>query len=55
MPCPNLTEVVHTQAAISLLFPIRHVPFFSGLLGLVPCALAFLRSGVCSHQTLGAL
>ena len=44
-----------TRAAIPLLFPIGRVPFFSGLLGLVPCALAFPRSGVRSHRTLGAL
>ena len=54
-PCPNLTEVIRTQAAIPLLFPIVCVPFFSGFLGLVPCALAFPCSGVHSHQTLGAL
>ena len=54
-PCPNPTEVICTQAAIPLLFPVRRVPFFSGLLGLDPCTLAFLRSGVRSHQTLGAL
>ena len=44
-----------TWTAIPLLFPIGRVPFFSGLLGLVPCASAFLHSGVRSHQTLGAL
>ena len=50
MPCPNPTEVAHTQAAIPLLFLIGHVPFFSGLLSLVPCTLAFLHSSVCSHE-----
>ena len=38
-----------TRTAIPLLFPIRRVPFFSGLLGLVPCALAFPCSGARSH------
>ena len=28
MPCPSLTEVTHTWTAISLLFPIGHVPLF---------------------------
>ena len=42
-----------TRTAIPLLFPIGRVPFFSGLLGLVPCASAFPRSGVRSHRTLG--
>ena len=44
-----------TRTAIPLLFPIGRVPFFSGLLGLDPCASAFLRSGVRSHRILGAL
>ena len=44
-----------TRTAITLLFPIGRVPFFSGLLGPDPCASAFPRSGVRSHQTLGAL
>ena len=44
-----------TRTAILLLFPIGHVPFFSGLLGLDPCASAFPRSGVRSHRTLSAL
>ena len=44
-----------TRTATPLLFPIRRIPFFSGLLSLVPCALAFPCSGVHSHQTLGAL
>ena len=53
LPEPDRSRL--TQTAIPLLFPIGHIPFFSGLLGLVPCALAFSRSGVHSHQTLGAL
>ena len=53
MPEPNRSHP--TQTAIPLLFPIGHVPFFSGLLGLVPCASAFPCSGVRSHRTLGAL
>ena len=44
-----------TRAAIPLLFLIGRVPFFSGLLGLDPCASAFPHSGVRSHRTLGAL
>ena len=44
-----------TRTAIPLLFPIGCVPFFSGLLGLDPCASAFPRSGVRSHRTLGVL
>ena len=55
MPCPNPKEVVRTRAAIPLLFPIGHVPFFLGLLGLAPCASAFPRSGVRNHWTLGVL
>ena len=54
-PCPNPTEVARLVTAIPLLFPIGHVPFFSGLLGLDPCTLAFPRSSVRSHRTLGAL
>ena len=52
MPCPNPIEVVHTQAATPLLFLIGHVLFFSELLDLAPCTLAFPCSGVCSHRTL---
>ena len=44
-----------TRTATPLLFPIGRVPFFSGLLGLVPCASAFPHSGVRSHRILGAL
>ena len=44
-----------TRTAIPLLFPIGHIPFFSGLLGLVPCTSAFPCSSVRSHRTLGAL
>ena len=53
MPEPDRSRP--TRTAIPLLFPIGRVPFFSGLLGLVPCASAFPRSGVRSHRTLGAL
>ena len=53
LPEPDRSRL--TWTAVPLLFLIGRVPFFSGLLGLVPCTLAFLRSGVRSHQTLGAL
>ena len=53
LPEPNRSRP--TRTAIPLLFPIGRIPFFSGLLGLVPCALAFPHSGVHSHQTLGVL
>ena len=53
LPEPNRSRP--TRAAIPLLFPIGHVPFFSGLLGLVPCTSAFPCSSVRSHQTLSVL
>ena len=55
MPHLNPIEVIHTWAATPLLFPIGRIPFFSKLLGLPSCALAFLCSGVHSHWTLSLL